>query len=1106
MNAYKNQGEPAPSTWSGSGGINVAGHSTSATVTGNEAGDGNVHSVSLDYPELSDDEAITVVKVISIVAEPDVVCVGAEDVEYTITTEPAGHEDMVSYTPADTSTAGIKEVVATCGTSEAECTVTVVAVVSISAEPDVVCVGNASIEYTVTTEPAGHEDMVSYTPADTSTPGIKQVIATCGTSEAECTVTVVAVGMVLCGEVYSTTNEPGADETIEVTVGEEGATLTFTAMPEPDGQWPEGCPVWSGGATVPNENEPWTAELPIDQIGTYTVSASCCGSSVGIIVVVKESGGGGGGGGGGGDEAQVDLVFDGLPEETEEPPNEENPGGFLMLNDNDNAGGAEPGQGNGTPDLDDTPPLQFADSDLKSLTLSISPTPTNGTATLNIPACVRLWTDAKKTQQQTVLQWEFPGQTMPHTLYVEGYSPGAGYMTLTYSGGASASDTVKINLIKVDIVQSNVYACARGTNNVELNLTTDSWTNVIWAISPDLGTNGALFAAGPNGEGLTNHWQGVNVWLWPNNIPTNYNILASAIEQSDCFDTCIVSIFKVEFIHAEGEKEGEPMEYLPVFTPASGKNAGIPIEDIPDTDIELAFSIIPTTEQIDTASLKYLGLEYEVEETGLDTLLFSDTNDVIFIAIDEAPIGDTNVLERLSCTINCATLSVTNAVYQLEETSADSLVFINELAGLVMRLSDQNMAGLRTLDACIYDLFMRQWLLTETASNSMVFTGMTATVTMADDSEFTAEPDELLVAISDGYTFSNTVFRVQETGPETLAFRNFDEPILTSLPPLEVPEFSSWRIKIEGISDKQLISSVCVCTDFATNKIELFSVASLLSDEKFVLVPNWVEDAQVYDNYQTLMIDDEAIDWSDASRKDAWVDITLVAMANPVEAVKKKAEPAGMVLRCLWFIQKWGTDPGPIKQMFEDMGYVMDRNYNARKLDVLELIKGRQIWYSKTHGVPMDPLMKAYSPFSGLGFWNEDRSKGVELTASELLPLELRYKLAILDACISAHTSLDGEFDAGEKDTLLDKAQQMAEAFGPNVAYVGWGWEVQPEVATTCMRKFVEYLKYDSAISRARTVAEAHAKFRDTGELDIRMRKLLKIWGQVENVIDRKNP
>ena len=66
---------------------------------------------------------------------------------------------------------------------------TVVAVLSIEAEPKVVCV-DGEVSYTVTTQPEGYNYMVSYTPADTSTPGIKQVIATCGSSAATCTVTV----------------------------------------------------------------------------------------------------------------------------------------------------------------------------------------------------------------------------------------------------------------------------------------------------------------------------------------------------------------------------------------------------------------------------------------------------------------------------------------------------------------------------------------------------------------------------------------------------------------------------------------------------------------------------------------------------------------------------------------------------------------------------------------------------------------------------------------------------------------------------------------------------------------------------------------------------
>ena len=130
VNAYKDSTVAAPSTWRSSGNLSLLSKSTSAEATGiaasSVAWDSKVHSESLDYDGMSDDEPFTVVAVTSISAEPAAVCVGNSNIAYTITTQPAGFEYMVSFTLTDTSTPGVKEVIATCGTSAATCTVTVI--------------------------------------------------------------------------------------------------------------------------------------------------------------------------------------------------------------------------------------------------------------------------------------------------------------------------------------------------------------------------------------------------------------------------------------------------------------------------------------------------------------------------------------------------------------------------------------------------------------------------------------------------------------------------------------------------------------------------------------------------------------------------------------------------------------------------------------------------------------------------------------------------------------------------------------------------------------------------------------------------------------------
>ena len=155
-------------------------------------GEAEVTAFYCQNPEKNAAANVTFVGVTSIEADPEVVCIG-DDVSYTVTTQPAGHEAMVSYTPADTGTPGIKEVVAVCGSSSATCTVIVVKVASLSASPDVTPIGESNITYTITTEPAGHTNMVTLTPADCGTAGNNIATAVCGTSTATCYVTVVKV-------------------------------------------------------------------------------------------------------------------------------------------------------------------------------------------------------------------------------------------------------------------------------------------------------------------------------------------------------------------------------------------------------------------------------------------------------------------------------------------------------------------------------------------------------------------------------------------------------------------------------------------------------------------------------------------------------------------------------------------------------------------------------------------------------------------------------------------------------------------------------------------------------------------------------------------------
>jgi hypothetical protein len=111
-------------------------------------------------------------------------------------------------------------------------------------------------------------------------------------------------------------------------------------------------------------------------------------------------------------------------------------------------------------------------------------------------------------------------------------------------------DVCTVNVWKVDIVQTNLEAHVYCTNCTPFNLTADSWTNVTWSMSPDLGTNGAQFIAGTTwtGSGGTNTWHGTNVWVYSGPVSNKYTLTARAVELISCYDTATLEVLKPEFV------------------------------------------------------------------------------------------------------------------------------------------------------------------------------------------------------------------------------------------------------------------------------------------------------------------------------------------------------------------------------------------------------------------------------------------------------------------------------------------------------------------------------------------------------------------------------
>jgi hypothetical protein len=100
--------------------------------------------------------------------------------------------------------------------------------------------------------------------------------------------TVVGVKSVASGGVTSTTDTPGADETLYVAKGDAGATITITADPDPDAVgWSASTPVWTGAT-----GSGATATFPIDvassTVDGTTVTAACGTSAKAMKIVVVE--------------------------------------------------------------------------------------------------------------------------------------------------------------------------------------------------------------------------------------------------------------------------------------------------------------------------------------------------------------------------------------------------------------------------------------------------------------------------------------------------------------------------------------------------------------------------------------------------------------------------------------------------------------------------------------------------------------------------------------------------------------------------------------------------------------------------------------------------
>jgi hypothetical protein len=670
---------------------------------------------------------------------------------------------------------------------------------------------------------------------------------------------------------------------------------------------------------------------------------------------------------------------------------------------------------------------------------------------------------------------------------------------------SSSSNQVTVVVPTVSVSPNPVIVA---TNMANSNLTfsvannpPNSANNLVWTITPANVPNGAMFSSSPN---YTN-----SVNIQPGSVATSYvikaqaNYYTSSGQPTNSCDTSMLYVVDIEFVHAEGDQTGQSITNgLPIFTPCSGTNAGMPIYDCPAADLHIVFGGPLSTNSADSINVTYLGSQYSLTETGTNTLCF--TNSTILLSLDTAPLADTNVQEAVVAMVSATSKGITNAVYACTETTAASLVFENERYGIILSLSGLTATNIDTMNLQLTSSLAYECALIETSTNSLCFSCTGMVVRLVNNSTITTNADTIFVSISNSYDLTNTVFKLQETGAQTKVFRNYNDPIPTSMPDITVPDFLPWRITLQGVTPQILASFSMQTSVDSTNHIAFSSAGSgLISDQKYILVPASADPAQLPSGYQALHIDDTTLNWASGASPDLVANIQLVAMASPLPVKSTKAQPGAVVLQSLDFDTSFGQTLDPenfIRKPLLAMGYSVTRDYDATKAKTLSTyIKGKQVWYSMSHGAKETYGWDDVPIFHNLGFTDG------QIAATNIQPLNLKYRLVIADACFSAQTSSLSKQDAKQRNDLSDFAKELAEAFGPDSAYMGWGWSLNPAAAQALSSKFVNNLKFDATLGRARTVQEAYDKFQSVyGTTDVNA-QLMKIYRNTSNVIDLKN-
>ena len=558
-----------------------------------------------------------------------------------------------------------------------------------------------------------------------------------------------------------------------------------------------------------------------------------------------------------------------------------------------------------------------------------------------------------------------------------------------------------------------------------------------------------------------------------------------------------MSVVKIDFIYAEGEKEGQSIGKLPIFESCSGMNAGVPIYHNPQPDVQLSFLQPLNTSTVDVIEVSCFGEQTNLVETSPASMVFADSAGRISIHIQSAPLNDTNILDIVACDISNESFGLTNAHYECKQTAAGSSHFVNISRGIVMHLSgfDTNLCDTMQLEMTsgIY----KHYELQESLPASQIFTNANISISATKALAYT---NRLMLQMSNGHDLSNTTYMVQETPSGSLTYRNYEDPTPADAEDVSVPAFVPWRIRVSGLASTNLLANFSIGTSIETNSgFSFHGYYDFLSDKKCILMPTSSPTGAIQSAYHVIAVNETAIKWTDDSIKEVVATIRFVGWTQVLVSVARKASAGAVALQSLPIVDETfqGIDTeGRIRKYFVEMQYSTIRDYNAKTNNVFQnYIRGKNLWYSMSHGATYDGT--PYSSFTGLKFIDGG------ITSESLKPLNLDYSLVVVDGCCSAQSSTSSKEAAQSSALLTSGAKAFAEAWGTNVAYVGWGWEEYALSGTQeWTSQFVKNLRYTSVLGRGRTVAEAHAKFLD--DYKFSGARELKIYGHTENIIDQR--